>query len=62
MAHSLITTFAYGLTAGNTASSPLQLAQERGCVDAQGTLTREGQSLSKALSRQAGMISDFRIR
>jgi hypothetical protein len=53
MAHSLITTFAYGLTAGNTASSPLQLAQDRGWVDVQGNLAKGSRSLKRCPVKRA---------
>ncbi len=53
MPNSLIATFAYGLAAGNTASSPLQLAQDRGWVDAQGNLAKGSRCLKRCPVKRA---------
>ena len=60
-ATNLLTIFAHSLAEGTSASSPLQMARERGWIDGRGNLTPEGLALSEALSEQSGTRSVFRI-
>ena len=57
----LLAVFASGLAGAEGADCPLQCAQERGWVDANGVPTPEGRELSRALSDQQGTRSVFRL-
>lgn len=59
-ASDLLSVFAHSL-AGDGDSSPLECAQERGWVDAEGEPTVEGLDLSRALAEQSGTRSAFRM-